>query len=262
MARRPPSCSVPLRRRSTRRPARASSTRTRPRTASRRWPSGSPRRSLPPGFLPARAGRDDNGGMTGGVELGRVTRSTVRPGPRLALCSPRPSRWTRRTSSDSRSPPTWSAETPRVRCLGACAARLERAGDLDGAARCAFWLALLLLLRGEVARAGGWLARAERLVAEADRDCAAGSLLLVPVFLEALVAGERRAGSGARERDARDGSAVRRSRPARVRAALPGAGGDRRARTPPAACGCSTRSCSGSPPGTSPPSPPASSTAP
>ena len=66
----------------------------------------------------------------------------------------------------------------------------ERAGDLDGAARCAFWLALLLLLRGEVARAGGWLARAERLVAEAERDCAAGSFLLVPVFLEALVAGD------------------------------------------------------------------------
>src|SRR4029079_3923761 len=42
------------------------------------------------------------------------------------------------------------------------------AGDRDAAARCAFWLCILLLLRGEVARAGGWLSRAERLAAEGD----------------------------------------------------------------------------------------------
>jgi hypothetical protein len=34
------------------------------------------------------------------------------------------------------------------------------AGDRATAARCAAWLALCLLLKGQVARAGGWLARA------------------------------------------------------------------------------------------------------
>jgi tetratricopeptide (TPR) repeat protein len=65
-----------------------------------------------------------------------------------------------------------------------------RSGDGDGAARCAFWLGIGLLLRGEVAKAGGWLSRAER--AAADRDCAARGFLLVPVCLEALVGGDLR----------------------------------------------------------------------
>ena len=39
-----------------------------------------------------------------------------------------------------------------------------RSGDERGAARCAFWLAFGLMGRGDMARAGGWLARAERLV--------------------------------------------------------------------------------------------------
>jgi hypothetical protein len=34
------------------------------------------------------------------------------------------------------------------------------------AARAAFWLSLLLLLRGDTARSGGWLARAQRLLDE------------------------------------------------------------------------------------------------
>ena len=39
-------------------------------------------------------------------------------------------------------------------------------GDPERAARCAFWLGLDLLLRGEGPRASGWLARAERLAAD------------------------------------------------------------------------------------------------
>nr|MBO2504175.1 hypothetical protein [Thermoanaerobacterales bacterium] len=42
-----------------------------------------------------------------------------------------------------------------------------RLGEADRAARCAGWLGLGLLLRGEVARAGGWFARATRLLDEA-----------------------------------------------------------------------------------------------
>ena len=41
-------------------------------------------------------------------------------------------------------------------------------GDDTRAARCAFWLALGLLLKGELARGGGWLARARRLLDDAD----------------------------------------------------------------------------------------------
>jgi hypothetical protein len=126
--------------------------------------------------------------MTGGVELGRDAfdrRAWARARTLLAAAESLDAADLQRLAvaahlvgRDAESSLAWE------RAQRAC----ERAADLDGATRCAFWLALLLLLRGEVARAGGWLARAERLVAEADRDCAAGSFLLVPVFLEALVA--------------------------------------------------------------------------
>jgi ATP/maltotriose-dependent transcriptional regulator MalT len=62
-----------------------------------------------------------------------------------------------------------------------------RRGDTDAAVRCAFWLAVLLLLRGETARAGGWLTGAERLVDEGG--CGRG-YLRVPAFLAALEAGD------------------------------------------------------------------------
>lgn len=55
------------------------------------------------------------------------------------------------------------------------------------AARCAFWLGLTLLLRGEPAQASGWLARARRLVE--GQDCVEHGYLLLP---EA----ERRLGDG------------------------------------------------------------------
>jgi DNA-binding NarL/FixJ family response regulator len=46
------------------------------------------------------------------------------------------------------------------------------------AARCTFWLVLDLLTRGEVARAGGWLARAQHLLDEQPGSCAEQGLLL------------------------------------------------------------------------------------
>jgi ATP/maltotriose-dependent transcriptional regulator MalT len=60
------------------------------------------------------------------------------------------------------------------------------AGDVDGAARWAVWLAILLFLRAQPARGGGWLSRAQRLLDEADLDCAARGYLLVPAALHAL----------------------------------------------------------------------------
>jgi DNA-binding NarL/FixJ family response regulator len=63
-------------------------------------------------------------------------------------------------------------------------------GDPATAARCAFWLGLGLLLRGHPARAGGWLARAQRLIDEDGLDCVAAGYLLVPALLGALEAGD------------------------------------------------------------------------
>ena len=63
-------------------------------------------------------------------------------------------------------------------------------GQPARAVRCAFWLALGLLMRGEMARGGGWLARAQRLLDDCDLDCVERGYLLVPVALHALEAGD------------------------------------------------------------------------
>jgi ATP/maltotriose-dependent transcriptional regulator MalT len=64
-----------------------------------------------------------------------------------------------------------------------------RAGEPGRAARSAFWLAILLMLGGEMAPAEGWLARAERVAEEAD-DAALQALLAIPAFLGALEGGD------------------------------------------------------------------------
>jgi ATP/maltotriose-dependent transcriptional regulator MalT len=64
------------------------------------------------------------------------------------------------------------------------------AGDADRSARCAFWLALMLHLRGEHARGNGWIARAERLAEETGPTASARGFLLVATFLQQLEAGE------------------------------------------------------------------------
>jgi DNA-binding NarL/FixJ family response regulator len=62
--------------------------------------------------------------------------------------------------------------------------------DAPEAARCAFWLGLCLLLRGQMARAGGWLARTESLVADrTESPVAAQGYLLIPALLQALDGG-------------------------------------------------------------------------
>lgn len=72
---------------------------------------------------------------------------------------------------------------------GAQRAALE-AGDPATAARCMFWLGFVLMMRGQVAQAHGWLARADGLLREGGLECAAAGYLLVPAFLGALDGGD------------------------------------------------------------------------
>jgi hypothetical protein len=69
-----------------------------------------------------------------------------------------------------------------------------RRGEPARAARCAFWLAFILLLRGQGAPSGGWLAHARRLLDEGDLDCVERGYVLVPGALVALFGGD---GTGA-----------------------------------------------------------------
>lgn len=58
------------------------------------------------------------------------------------------------------------------------------AGDRTRAARCAFWLGLSLLFRGEMGHASGWLSRARRLIEHLD--CVEQGYLLLPVAEQQL----------------------------------------------------------------------------
>jgi DNA-binding NarL/FixJ family response regulator len=65
-----------------------------------------------------------------------------------------------------------------------------RAGDAPRAARRAFWLAFHLLNKGDVAHAGGWLARARRLLADGRHDCVEQGYLLFPTSVDRYSAGD------------------------------------------------------------------------
>jgi DNA-binding CsgD family transcriptional regulator len=58
------------------------------------------------------------------------------------------------------------------------------AGDVHRAARCAIWVGTYSTLRGQLARATGWLGRARRLIEREGRDCAEQGFLLVHVMME------------------------------------------------------------------------------
>jgi DNA-binding CsgD family transcriptional regulator len=70
---------------------------------------------------------------------------------------------------------------------------LER-DDREGAARAAGWLAFGLLQRGATSLASGWLARAERLLDEAQLDSVVRGYLLVPSAIQRIVQGDPSAG--------------------------------------------------------------------
>ena len=68
-------------------------------------------------------------------------------------------------------------------------AHLSQGRPLQGV-RCAFWLGLRLLFRGEGGRASGWFSRAERLVESHAAACAERGYLLFPAVEQAIRSGE------------------------------------------------------------------------
>jgi DNA-binding CsgD family transcriptional regulator len=65
-----------------------------------------------------------------------------------------------------------------------------RLGDVARGARCAFWLAFGLLNKGDLARGGGWVDRAQRLLDDAGLDCVEQGYLRYPVALRAIFEGD------------------------------------------------------------------------
>jgi hypothetical protein len=63
-------------------------------------------------------------------------------------------------------------------------------GDLERAARCAFWLAFELLQKGERARGHAWIMRARRMLDEEERDCVEQGYLLLPLALQRILEGD------------------------------------------------------------------------
>jgi DNA-binding CsgD family transcriptional regulator len=64
------------------------------------------------------------------------------------------------------------------------------AGKCVRAVRCAFWVGMRLFFRGEMGRATGWFARAQRLLEREGHECAERGYLLLPVVEQQLAAGD------------------------------------------------------------------------
>jgi DNA-binding NarL/FixJ family response regulator len=58
-----------------------------------------------------------------------------------------------------------------------------RCGKTAQAVRCVVWIVVPLLLRGEFARGGGWLARGQRLIDEGQLDCVEQGYLWLPLAI-------------------------------------------------------------------------------
>ena len=65
-----------------------------------------------------------------------------------------------------------------------------RIGEVARAARCAFWLAFSLLNSGEVARGGGWVDRAQRLLDDRKLDCVEQGYLRYAAALRSIFTGD------------------------------------------------------------------------
>ena len=68
-------------------------------------------------------------------------------------------------------------------------------GDIDRAARHAFWQGMTLFDRGQSAPGGGWIARARRLLDDHQRNCVERGYLLLPDAIAKVMAGDFEAAS-------------------------------------------------------------------
>ena len=66
-------------------------------------------------------------------------------------------------------------------------------GESLRAVRCAFWLGFRLMMRGEIGRGTGWLARAQRSLEGGAHECAERGYLLLPTVEQLLDSGEHEA---------------------------------------------------------------------
>ncbi|CAN5517911.1 LuxR C-terminal-related transcriptional regulator [soil metagenome] len=69
-------------------------------------------------------------------------------------------------------------------------AECARQGEVARAARCAFWLAFMLLNSGELSRGGGWVDRAQRLLDEPRLDCVERGYLRYAGALRSVFSGD------------------------------------------------------------------------
>jgi DNA-binding CsgD family transcriptional regulator len=69
-------------------------------------------------------------------------------------------------------------------------------GDVRQAVRSAFWVAFALIGARDLTRAGGWAARARRLLDEGRQDCVESGYVLLPQALQHVAAGELAAAEG------------------------------------------------------------------
>lgn len=77
-----------------------------------------------------------------------------------------------------------------VAALERCHALRQEAGETLPAARCAFWIGINVITRGQADLANGWFARARRLVESAAEDSVESGYLLIPTLLRQEGAGE------------------------------------------------------------------------
>lgn len=63
-------------------------------------------------------------------------------------------------------------------------------GDTERAARCAFWVAFLLLTSGKTARGSGWVSRGRRLLEDAQPTGAVQGLMLIPMAIQRIAEGD------------------------------------------------------------------------
>ncbi|HEY2849762.1 MAG TPA: hypothetical protein VGI97_07785, partial [Gemmatimonadaceae bacterium] len=77
------------------------------------------------------------------------------------------------------------------------------------AARCAYWMVLPMLFRGDMAQAGGWIARTTRLLDDVTPECAEHGYLRCAIALRSVREGEIEAAHAAFVEACRIGDRVR-----------------------------------------------------